>query len=919
MNLTSLCHRCVLAVLASLLAPETSRAATYYWDTNGPTLGFGTAAGTWGSDSFWNSASDGGAGMFTSTTVLGDILYFGTDTDALASGTITVSGTQFAGSALYFGKTSGAITLSGGTIDFSSPGRSVIQTTSSGGTAAATQTINSNLTKSSPGDNTIQFGNQTTVGENYIVNGIISGTTNVDNRTVNNGAYVAYNGLNTYTGNFSLITGQANANTIADSGAASSLGAGTTITVAGGGGQNPTLWYTGTIAASTNRTVNLNGGFVRIVSQDAPLTFAGPITGTSGSFTSNLLLTGDAGSGSNFNSISGVIGGNVKVEVSSFAPIGGSAEAGRWRLSGANTYTGSTTLNAGVLQADRADVAGVSGALGNGGDITFAGGTLQYTANSAGTDYSTRIKSSTSAMIFDTNGQNVTFGTALATSNNGGLTKNGGGLLDIKMGTSYTGTTTIDGGTLRFTNVADLAGVSTTNFLINNGSTLEFQSSIGGNNRTVLNNKNFTFDANGGGTINFNGGNHLFQGGNTHNFVTTGGAKNTISSTNGGFMNMQGAGNPAFTVADGTDEWDLELSATFNNGQITKNGAGTMAITGAHSGNYAITINGGILEIAGTARLNGGNFTASIANDGVLKYSSTQTQTLSGNITGSGEVRQEGSGILVLSGSNSYTGATRIKAGKISVSSDANLGTAPISFSASHLDLDGGTLLATGTFTLDNNRGVRVTLNGGAFEVTAGEALLIGSGNAIFLQGPLSKTGAGTLLVNSSSSGTGPVTVSAGTLGGTGTISGSTTVASGAFLTGGTSGGVGMLSFGANLTTNPGSTWLIDLVRDVNGSSDRIDASSGLLDLGNADLNLGFTGVFTAGHTYTIATFNTLSGTFDGLSDGAIISNYQIRYGTLTPGAITLTAVPEPGTLGLLGLSLGGLFWRRHRKSVRSR
>jgi autotransporter-associated beta strand protein len=50
---------------------------------------------------------------------------------------------------------------------------------------------------------------------------------------------------------------------------------------------------------------------------------------------------------------------------------------GTWNLQGASTYTGATTISAGTLVADNA------AALGNGGDITFTGGTLQYNLASA--------------------------------------------------------------------------------------------------------------------------------------------------------------------------------------------------------------------------------------------------------------------------------------------------------------------------------------------------------------------------------------------------------------------------------------------------------------------------------------------------------------------------------------------------------
>lgn len=672
-------------VTALLISGSPVSAGLQYWDNNGTTVGFGTAGGTWGTDAFWNSDSTGGAGTFTAASTTADDMYFGFDANGLATGTINVAGTVDAAN-LFFGKTSGNLTLSGGTINLGAAGNAGIRAESSGGSTTAQVTIDSNLQKTNGGN--IAFGRQNTTNENYIVNGVISGNAGLDLRPVNNGAYVALNGVNTFSGTVGLVTGQLNVNTVADSGIASSLGTGSTINIAGGGGQNPTLWYTGVADGSTNRTINLNGGSTRFVSQDAQLSLSGNVTGTSAGFQSQLFLSGDAGGGSNFNEISGVIGGNLRLVVGSFAPIDGIAEEGRWRISGDNTYTGTTTISSGVLQADHANALGT-------GNIIFTGGELQYTSNSSGADYSSRIVNSTSAVILDTNGQDVTFGTALATSNTGGLTKNGAGVLEIKMGTSYSGDTNVNAGTLRVANVSDLAGTSSSNYFINNGSTLEFESSIGGNNRTVLNNKTFTFDSNGGGTINFDGGNHLFQGGSTHNFVTTGGATNTISATSGGFMNMQGAGNVVFDVADGTDAVDLELSASFNNGQITKNGTGTMSITtstGASFGNNDIAINAGTLDVGGSAALGGGTFAGAISNTGTLSYTSTANQTLSGVISGTGSVIQNSTGTLTLSADNTYTGTTTVSSGTLVVNGDHSAATGDVTIASTAMLAGTGTI-----------------------------------------------------------------------------------------------------------------------------------------------------------------------------------------------------------------------------------
>jgi len=114
---------------------------------------------------------------------------------------------------------------------------------------------------------------------------------------------------------------------------------------------------------------------------------------------------------------------------------------GTLTLSGNNTYTGTTTINAGSIQIDHAN------ALGSSGNITFGGGGLKY-GTGITQDLSSRIKNSGSAILVDTNGESVAWGNALDSTNSGGLTKNGTGTLTLSVSNAYTGTTTINAGTL---------------------------------------------------------------------------------------------------------------------------------------------------------------------------------------------------------------------------------------------------------------------------------------------------------------------------------------------------------------------------------------------------------------------------------------------------------------------------------------
>ena len=105
-------------------------------------------------------------------------------------------------------------------------------------------------------------------------------------------------------------------------------------------------------------------------------------------------------------------------------------------------------MNAGVAQSGT-----TSGPLGASGNIVFGGGTLQLSSASASWDPSSRIATgtSTAAVTIDTAGQSVAFGTALTSSQSGGLIKMGTGTLTLNQTEAYTGATVVSNGTLNVT------------------------------------------------------------------------------------------------------------------------------------------------------------------------------------------------------------------------------------------------------------------------------------------------------------------------------------------------------------------------------------------------------------------------------------------------------------------------------------
>lgn len=320
-------------------------------------------------------------------------------------------------------------------------------------------------------------------------------------------------------------------------------------------------------------------------------------------------------------------------------------------------------------------------------------------------------------------------------------------------------------------------------------------------------------------------------------------------------------------------------------------------------------------------------------------------------------LRFNGPGTVTFTGSSSVpagtatgtiTGTTTVNGGKIRLNNELNLGSDPAVLNPAQLTLDGGTLTAYATFVMDDtNRGVTLGASGGTIEVEGTHVLTLA--NIVTGAGGLTKAGpgtllltadntytgttsvnAGTLLVNGDhSSATGGVTVNSGaTLGGTGTIGSNTTIASGATITSGTATGVAdfasgnYLSFSENLTVSAGSTWLVNLVQDLDGSADFVN-TGGALNIAGANLSVAFSGDYTYGNQYQIARYGSLSSQFAGLTNDAFFDiggrQYQINYGTGGAGGyITLTAVPEPGTYAILCVFLAGLWvMRRHLSGLR--
>jgi autotransporter-associated beta strand protein len=275
-------------------------------------------------------------------------------------------------------------------------------------------------------------------------------------------------GANTYTGNTTISAGTLR---IGDNGATGSISSNnitnnanltfhrsdaTTYEGMISGTGNVTKSSTGTLTLSGNNTytgtTTISAGTLQIG--------AG---GTSGAISSSSNITNNANlvfNRSDATTYGGLISGTGNVTKSA---------TGTLTLSGNNTYTGSTTLAGGTLSL------GSALAIGTSGNISFSGGSLQFTANNT-TDYSSRFsQAANQAYAIDTNGQNISLASDLSSSN-GSLAKQGAGTLTLSGNNTYTGSTTVSAGTL---NVNGSTSASSS-FTVASGATLGGNGTIGG-------------------------------------------------------------------------------------------------------------------------------------------------------------------------------------------------------------------------------------------------------------------------------------------------------------------------------------------------------------------------------------------------------------------------------------------------------
>ena len=400
----------------------------------------------------------------------------------------------------------------------------------------------------------------------------------------------------------------------------------------------------------------------------------------------------------------------------------------------ANTYSGATYINAGILNVASLAASGSASSIGtdaanSAADLVLNGGTMQYTG-------------STAANL----SRNYTLTTA-----GGGFDASGTGALTISGAMTVTGTTlnTDVGGTLT---ASDVGGAQNLNLT---GTGTGFYSGIITNGSV---NDDYT-------AVNKTGtGTWTLSNANTYTGFTTINAGTLVASNVSALGNVNGTNvvNPALVVFSGSSTLDIATDTSINPYDIEQQTTGTATIlvdratsgatvtqnlgwlsmtsgtftatkgsnvTGTplltftglvlnNSGGsgYTVNANSSAISILGnvTATANAGGFqTLTLANNNAV---GTGVSTITGNISdgvGGGALnltRNGGYGTWVLSGANTFSGATTITTGALNIQNNSALGSALGSSTSSVSVANGGALQLQGGIT--TTTAIALNLNG---------------------------------------------------------------------------------------------------------------------------------------------------------------------------------------------------------------
>lgn len=853
----------VTFVASALFAsPDSASSATYTWDLAPGTAGAG------------NGTITGGAGVWDASAAnwTGDA---GTTNQSWPNNALTPDGATFQG-------TGGAVTQGGifvNNITFATAGYSItagtltLSGTTPKITATADATISSVLAGTAglikEGAGTLSISTRATYSGNTTVNGGILSLTGgggepgtlVGTVNVNNG------------GTLRLATGDA-------TGWGGNTARITTTNVNQGGTLNVSVTNNQTLG---NSVINLTGGAITGVSGSNLDFFQGasglnslasPVTST----TSGAQLKIRQAAGLTMNVASGTTPSGIDLDIfSRIASDGGfataplvKAGAGVLRLSGANTYTGPTNINGGllILAGTSATSDFVVTNSGSSFAVPSTGKTLKSLTVNAGTVLGLAA--------------NKTAGTTITNA----LTTNGAVTLrpfftDVPAASDVynlatagsvagTGTYTVD------TSASGASRVSGTAAIVGN----QLRMTITGAAANLIWNNNAAT-----GVWNLNGTANFDNAGTPDVFKSFDGV--TFNGTAPGTITLAGALLPGMVTVNSNAGSDYTFSGTGSlaNGQLVKSGTSTLTIntSNSHSGT---TINGGTVNAA-AATATGSGLT-----------------TIAGGILNANVANAAGGGSLTLAG------------GTLNIGNATALGNAALTFNSGSFDNTSGAALSIantqnwgGAFTFGGTQnltttGVATLTADSSVGVTAGQWTVGAAINGGF---GVTKTGAGTLQINAGSAYSGSTIVNGGRLLVTNTLrnTSSLTVNAGATLELGATNiftdGHGTPVLDTRVITANGGTLLMNTATDLrfgkvvlnNGATWTSNRALTNYDALMANTSAGTSGV-TVGGTGT----SVMNGTGGIHLQG--VQNFVVNDTTsnASPDLTVSMILDQPGTIG---------------------
>ena len=682
-----------------------------------------------------------------------------------------------------------------------------------------------------------------------------------------------------------------------------------TVSIANGTG-GPLTLGTGGITVNTGAgadtiaaNVTLNGAQSWANSSSSLLTVSGNVSNSA-----NLLTI--AGSGN--TSISGVIGnGSGGLTMNS---------TGTLTLSGTNTYTGATTINAGTISIN--STAAISGT------VNLNNGTLNITVAGLFPNKTFNVMSGGGAITAPLTGTITDYSGATITGS-GPLTLSGWYSLLPLTPYSYSGTLIIASASHFEINQAGLGAI--TNLVwgassgsggymgwwgdFNTGVNITFQGGVSGTNYTN-GIEAFAFS----GALVGPGGFTNWADNRYSSMTLSGAADNTnFTLTTYGPTILAKTSGPAVHAIGGT----LAISG---GDTVTLGGTGDFQI--ADTATVALGSSSSVLDLKGNnVRLDNvtgtGKITNSLASSTGTVYWGVNngTATYSGAIqngTGSVAVTKVGTGTLTLTGSNNYTGATNIQNGTLKLGGNnlVPIGTAVTLGSATTngtLDLFGysqqlsGLAVASGAaaasqLVTNSRTGVTSTLTFAGGTSTFGGAINNGAGTTAF------KVSSGTLTLNGTSNYSGGTTITAGTLQlGDGSTNGSVTgsIANSSnliFANGSAQTFAGSITGSGTLLKQ--SAGMLTLTATGNTYSGGTTLTGGTLVVANASGSATGSGALTVGASATLAGNGSINAAAHAVTiNGALAPHVGTALTTATLNVTTST-----GTTFNSGMNLNYAF-----------